>query len=55
MLCNAPCDVPEVIRLNEPTSALDDATERGIEELALSILHERQLILRRGVSAQQVP
>src|SRR5437588_243079 len=34
---------PEVLLLDEPTSALDDAAERGIEELVLSIIHERQM------------
>jgi len=29
--------------LDEPTSALDDAAERAIEELVLSIIHERQM------------
>jgi putative ABC transport system ATP-binding protein len=34
---------PEVLLLDEPTSALDAVAARGIEELVLSIIHERQM------------
>ncbi len=34
---------PEVLLLDEPTSSLDDAAARGIEELVLSIIDERRL------------
>lgn len=34
---------PEVLLLGEPTSALDEAAARGIEELVLSIIHERHM------------
>jgi putative ABC transport system ATP-binding protein len=34
---------PEVLLLDEPTSALDEAAARGIEDLVLSIIHERQM------------
>jgi len=36
-------NAPEVLLLDEPTSELDDASERGIEELVLSIIRERQM------------
>jgi putative ABC transport system ATP-binding protein len=34
---------PEVVLLDEPTSALEGASEREIEELVQNIVHERQL------------
>jgi putative ABC transport system ATP-binding protein len=34
---------PEALLLDEPTSSLDDTSARGIEELVLDIIEERQL------------
>jgi putative ABC transport system ATP-binding protein len=34
---------PEALLLDEPTSSLDDASARGIEELVLGIIEERRL------------
>lgn len=36
-------NVPEALLLDEPTSSLDNASARGIEELVLGIIEERQL------------
>jgi putative ABC transport system ATP-binding protein len=36
-------NAPEALLLDEPTSSLDDASARGIEELVLGIIEERQL------------
>jgi putative ABC transport system ATP-binding protein len=36
-------NAPEVLLLDEPTSALDDVSARGIEDLVLSIIHERRM------------
>jgi putative ABC transport system ATP-binding protein len=36
-------NVPEALLLDEPTSALDDVAARGIEDLVLSIIRERQM------------
>lgn len=36
-------NAPEVLLLDEPTSSLDDASARGIEELVLDIIEERRL------------
>jgi putative ABC transport system ATP-binding protein len=42
-LARALANSPEVLLLDEPTSALDEAAARGIEELVLSIIHERHM------------
>ena len=34
---------PDALLLDEPTSALDEHSARGIEDLVLSIVHERQM------------
>src|ERR1700712_2401308 len=36
-------NAPEALLLDEPTSSLDDASARGIEELVLDIIEERRL------------
>jgi putative ABC transport system ATP-binding protein len=36
-------NAPEALLLDEPTSSLDDASARGIEELVMGIIEERQL------------
>jgi putative ABC transport system ATP-binding protein len=36
-------NAPEALLLDEPTSSLDDAAARGIEELVLGIIEERRL------------
>jgi ABC-type multidrug transport system ATPase subunit len=36
-------NAPEALLLDEPTSALDENSARGIEELVLSIVHERRM------------
>jgi putative ABC transport system ATP-binding protein len=36
-------NAPEALLLDEPTSSLDDASARGVEELVLGIIEERQL------------
>ena len=36
-------NAPEALLLDEPTSALDDVSARSIEELLLSIIHERRM------------
>lgn len=36
-------NAPEALLLDEPTSALDDVSARGIEDLVLSIVHERRM------------
>jgi ABC-type sulfate/molybdate transport systems ATPase subunit len=36
-------NAPEVLLLDEPTSALDEVSARGVEELVLSLAHERRM------------
>ncbi|HWL72857.1 MAG TPA: ATP-binding cassette domain-containing protein, partial [Burkholderiaceae bacterium] len=36
-------NAPETLLLDEPTSALDDISARAIEDLVLSIVHERRM------------
>jgi putative ABC transport system ATP-binding protein len=36
-------NVPEALLLDDPTSALDDVSALGIEELVLSIIRERRM------------
>ena len=36
-------NAPEALLLDEPTSSLDDAAARGVEELVLGIIKERRL------------
>lgn len=36
-------NAPEAVLLDEPTSALDEVSARAIEELLLSIVHERRM------------
>jgi putative ABC transport system ATP-binding protein len=42
-VARALANAPEALLLDEPTSSLDDVSARGIEELVLSIIHERQM------------
>jgi putative ABC transport system ATP-binding protein len=42
-LARALANSPEALLLDEPTSALDEVSARAIDELVLSIIHERQM------------
>jgi len=42
-LARALANSPETLLLDEPTSALDEVAARAIEELVLSIIHERHM------------